>query len=119
MLGIVLQRLALQLMLDIVLFPVWWYTEGLRKVLLGLLHKLQDANVSLAPGLWLKNIFTPMYGQRDIQGRIMSFFMRTVNVIGRSVALLVWLCLLLCFLAAWLLIPVCIVYMMIRTYTLQ
>ncbi len=119
MFGIVLQRLALQLILDIALFPVWWYTEGLRRVCIGLWHNLQDTNLRLAPGLWLKNIFTPMYGQRDFQGRIMSFFMRIVNVIGRSVALLFWCIVLLCLLVAWLVVPVSLVFMMFHIYSKQ
>ncbi len=119
MFGIVLQRLALQFVLDILLFPIWWYTEGLRRVLVGLFHNLQDTNLTLAPGLWLKNMFKPMYGQTDIQGRIMSFFMRLVNFIGRSIALALWIVLLVMLLAVWLLVPVFLVYMMIRVYTLQ
>ena len=119
MIGIVLQRLALQLILDILLFPVWWYTEGFRRMFIMLWHNLEDTNLRLAPGLWLKNIFTPMYGQRDLQGRLMSFFMRTVNVIGRTIALLVWFMLLVFVLVFWLIIPVFIAFMIIRVTMLS
>ncbi len=119
MFGIVLQRLALQFILDIALFPIWWYTEGFRRVSVGLWHNLHDTNLRLAPGLWLKNIFKPMYGQRDFQGRIMSFFMRLVNVIGRSIALFFWFLILIFLLVFWLIIPVFILFMIIRVYGLS
>lgn len=45
---------------------------------------------SMAVGVWVKNIFVPMFGQRDWQSRIISFVMRVVNIIGRSFAGLIW-----------------------------
>lgn len=119
MIGIVLQRLFLQFFLDILLFPLWWYTDGLRRVLVSLWYNFQDVNLMLSPGLWLKNIFKPMYGQTDIQGRLMSFFMRTVNIIGRSIALLFWFFLLFIILLLWLAMPVFLIFMMIYVYTKQ
>jgi len=118
MFALVLQRLGLQFILDVVLFPVWWYKGGLRRVLIALSHSLQDTNRSLAPGLWLKHIFTPMYGQTDIQGRLMSFFMRVVNVIGRSIALLVWLIILFCLLCLWFGIPLFLMYMIVHVLSI-
>jgi len=41
----------------------------------------------LAIGVWTKNIFVPMFGMHDWQSRIISFFMRVVQIIGRSIAL--------------------------------
>lgn len=37
----------------------------------------------------MKNLFTPMFGQYDWQSRIISVFMRSVNIIGRSIAVIV------------------------------
>lgn len=39
--------------------------------------------------IWIRNFFVPMYGQHDWSGRIVSFFMRLVVLIGRLIALLV------------------------------
>lgn len=116
---IVLQRLALQFVLDVVLFPVWWYTGGLRRVLVGLWHSLQDINMSLAPGLWLKNIFTPMFGQTDIEGRLMSVFMRIMNIIVRSIMVYVWIMILAVALLLWLVIPLLLVYLIGRMVVLR
>jgi hypothetical protein len=116
---IVLQRLALQFVLDIILFPVWWYTGGLRRVLVGLWHSLQDTNISLAPGLWLKNIFTPMFGQNDIEGRLMSVFMRIMNIIVRSIMLYIWMMILVVGLLLWLAIPLVLIYLIGRVLVLR
>ena len=87
---LVFQRLLIDFFIDIFYFPVWWYSAGAKRALIGCWHLIREANISMAPGLWLKNIFVPMFGQRDWQGRIMSFFMRLVNVIGRGIALFIW-----------------------------
>lgn len=113
------QRILFQLLLDIVYFPLWWYTRGFGKVVIGIYHSLEDANASFAPGLWLRNIFTPMYGQRDIEGRLMSVFMRIVNIIGRTIALLIWAFVLWIALLLWLFLPVFFGYMIIRVFLLQ
>lgn len=39
--------------------------------------------------VWIKNIFVPMFGQRDWQSRLISVCMRLVQIIGRTLALVV------------------------------
>ena len=113
---VIFQRLAFQFFLDIIMFPVWWYTSGLWKVLVVLYHSFDDARISLAPGLWMKHVFTPMFGQRDLEGRLMSIFMRIVNIIGRSLMLFIWIWILVFFACVWLVLPVLLVYLIIRPF---
>jgi hypothetical protein len=94
-----------QLMLDILYFPIWWFSAGLFGVARYLWERFQDGRMRLAPGLWLKNLFVPMYGQRDWQGRLMSVFMRFVNVIGRSIFLIMWIFFLVILLSVWTVFP--------------
>ena len=102
---LIIQRLLIEALLDFLYFPIWWYALGAKHSLLWCFNLLKIGNNNLAPGLWLRNIFVPMYGQYDWQGRIISFFMRTVQIIARLVALLAWfvICLILWF--VWLLLP--------------
>ena len=109
---LIFQRLALDAIIDIAYFPVWWYSAGFKRVLSGAKNWIAAANVNLGPGLWLKNIFVPMFGQTDWQGRMMSIFMRFVNVVGRGIALFFWIFIVFFFLVFWLLFPVFVVYMM-------
>jgi len=105
---LVLQRLVGEAILDIIYFPLWWYTAGAWKALRWCFGLFEKGNGVLAPGLWFINIFVPMYGQFDWQGRLISFLMRSVQIIARSFALLVWamFCLILFFI--WLIIPILI-----------
>ena len=107
---IIFQRLLLELILDVLYFPIWWYTRGALHAMQWCLNIFRSGNATLAPGLWLTNIFTPMFGQYDWQGRIISFFMRFVNVIGRSIALFFWFLLCIVLFLIWLCLPILMIY---------
>jgi hypothetical protein len=94
-LGEVLTEMGSVGLRDIVAFPVWWYTKGIFYLFekLSLSARRQSANFAVA--LWAKNLFVPMYGQYDWQGRIISFVVRLVQVIFRSLALGIWMFVLL------------------------
>ncbi|HAZ28938.1 MAG TPA: hypothetical protein DCY48_04155 [Candidatus Magasanikbacteria bacterium] len=113
---LVFQRIAIEFILDVLYFPLWWYTAGAKHTLLFCVRLFQDANLSFAPLLWLKNLFVPMFGQRDLQGRLMSIFMRFVNVIGRSIALTVWFGVLVCLFLAWMIFPLAVSYMLFLSF---
>lgn len=114
---IVAQRIVFDFVFHLVYFPVWWYSAGLVHTGRGCLHLIQTANYTLAPGLWLRNIFVPIYGADDWQGRIISFFLRLANVIVRSIALALWALFVLFLFALWLLLPIFFAYMIIRSVT--
>ena len=107
---LILQRLFLEAFLDIFYFPFWWYTHGVRHAALWCFDLLKQGNRTLAAGLWLQNLFVPMFGQHDLQGRIISVFMRFINVIGRGFALLVWLQVCLVLFLLWLALPIVVIY---------
>ena len=110
---IILQRLLLEALLDIFYFPIWWYSKGALHALRWCFNLLKLGNENLAPGLWLANLFVPMFGQYDLQGRIVSFFMRLVQIIARSIGLVLWLIVCLAFFSAWLALPVLVFYWLI------
>ncbi|MFA4831680.1 MAG: hypothetical protein WC862_03095 [Patescibacteria group bacterium] len=113
---LVLQRMALDFFLDFLFFPFWWYTKGAKHALLFCFHLLQDGNLRLSPWLWIRNVFVPMFGQRDIGGRLVSIFMRLVNFIGRSAALLFWLFAVIIIFFIWLFLPVFVLFMLVRSF---
>jgi hypothetical protein len=108
-----LQKLTLQLFLDIIYFPVWWYSFGIVTAFDVLRARIRDGNEQFVPLLWLKNIFVPMYGQYDWQGRLMSVFMRFVNIIGRSIALLIWTLVVFALTMLWICAPVLLVVLIL------
>jgi len=106
---LIFQRLLLEVIADILYFPIWWYTKGLAHAGSYCLQLFKDGNSRLAPVLWLENLLVPMYGQYDIQGRIVSFFMRLVQVFIRSIGLLAWFIICVWLFIVWLAVPVVVV----------
>lgn len=102
---IILQRLCLEAVLDIFYFPLWWYTKGFKKAVEAAMLWIKRGAARLTPGLWLKNIFVPMYGQHDFTGKVISFFMRSVQVIFRSVVLFIFTFGCFTLVAVWLVFP--------------
>lgn len=94
---------------DILLFPFWWYSFGLAKFLFRLKDFLSYKQRSLGLGIWIKNIFVPMYGQNDWQGVLISVFIRVVQIIFRSIAMLFWLILTMATLIIWLIFPLAVI----------
>lgn len=78
------------LLSDFARWPIWWYSSG--AVLFGkwMITSIQGYSKSLAIGVWVKNIFVPMFGRRDWQSRLISIFMRFVQILARSLFLFVW-----------------------------
>lgn len=74
---------------DILKFPIWWYSSGL--VWLGRFCRdtLQSYARFFAVSVWMKNIFVPMFGQNDWQSRLISLFMRSVQIVARSFGLMI------------------------------
>ncbi len=106
---LIFQRLFIEAFLDLFYFPLWWYTLGAKHALFWCINLLKYGNEMFAPGMWLQNIFVPMYGQYDWQGRMISFFMRLAQVVFRFIALIIWLviCILLFF--VWLALPIVVI----------
>jgi hypothetical protein len=99
-------KIIFELLVDIIFFPFWWYSRGLFLIGSKLISALSDREKSLALFIWIKNIYRPMYGQYDWQGWLISFFMRVVQIIFRSIALLFWLVIYLAVFLFWLILPV-------------
>lgn len=99
-------KITLQIIGEILYFPIWWYTVGFLRLLKGVGGFWRDQEQSLGFLVWAKNWFRPMYGQYDWAGRIISFFVRTVQIIFRAFILAIWLILLIIILLLWLAAPV-------------
>lgn len=83
------KNISLAILKYIFYWPFWWYTSGLLVVLKNTGIKIVNTWKGLALDIWLKNIFRPMYGQYDIPSRIISFFMRVVQIIFRFIIMVI------------------------------
>lgn len=105
-----IKYVAIDLIGDILYWPLWWYSKGLLKTAEFCFGEIRSQQERLGLNVWVKNIFTPMFGQYDIEGRIISFFARLVQVIVRSILLLIWSMLILILFLAYVIMPLIIVY---------
>ncbi|MEK9130781.1 MAG: hypothetical protein AAB429_01565 [Patescibacteria group bacterium] len=91
-------------------FPLWWYSRGLWRVAKACSLAVAEERRTLAIAVWAKNLFVPMYGTRDFWGRLISFFIRAIQIIGRLLVLVVYALIAIIFFAAYLILPVVIVW---------
>jgi len=98
------------LFLEIAYFPLWWYSHGVLNLFWGLLNYLKDKEKGLAFSVWLKNIFTPMYGQYNLIGYFISFIVRFFQVVVRGLALVIYFLVAFIMLMVWLGMPVLALY---------
>lgn len=98
--------LAVDIVGSFLYFPVWWFTAGAWRTAKFCARTVRNQASAFGVAVWLKNLFTPMYGLRDIQGRIISFFMRLFTIIWYSVILLLMSVVMTVVFLAWLALPV-------------
>lgn len=107
-------RLIVLLLVDelraILYFPFWWYSQGLLNVIKKCGQTINDFQETLGFMIWVKNLFVPMFGQRDIAGRIISFFLRIVQIIFRGIVVLLFAILNLIFIICWIILPIFVLY---------
>ncbi|MDD5109594.1 MAG: hypothetical protein PHI63_00055 [Patescibacteria group bacterium] len=99
-----LKYFSLDLVGKVLYWPLWWYTVGFQKLMTITAGNVLEEEHQLGVVLWWKNLFVPMYGQYDWQGRIISFFMRLVIGIARIALLVVWFAFSLTVIVAWVLV---------------
>lgn len=113
-----LSKISVSIVWDIIYFPLWWYSVGFLRFLKSVFSFLNEQWIIIGAGAWIKNLFTPMYGQRDFTGRAISFFIRIFQIIFRFIAFIFFIILSLVAVVLWLLIPAAVTYLLvIRIFT--
>lgn len=110
------RTVLIDLLWEIVYFPLWWYTAGLKQIVLLRIKNVKDMADHLALRLLILNIFKPMFAQYDRTGRIISFFMRIIILVARFVFFSVYILLELVIVAVWIGIPIFTLYRIIAIY---
>lgn len=82
--------LVTDIVLDVVRFPVWWYTRGAAQVAAWYGQQLGFGIDRLALIVLLRNLGRPMFGDYSWQGRIISFFVRIVQLIVSIILFVGW-----------------------------
>ncbi|MBI4262681.1 hypothetical protein HY624_04105 [Candidatus Uhrbacteria bacterium] len=94
------------IILDFLYFPVWWYTRGFVDVLRWAGNSVQARESAIGIRIWIANLFVPMYGQSDWQGRSISFVFRVLILLVRSFLFFLWVFIICALVLAYLVWPI-------------
>ncbi|MFA5188099.1 MAG: hypothetical protein WC460_01910 [Patescibacteria group bacterium] len=109
----ILGQVLLDRIREILYFPIWWYSKGLLKVINGAGEFVKGFEQTLGLMIWIKNLFVPMFGQKDIAGRLISFGLRLFQIFWKSIVLLIFILIAFLFVIFWLALPVLVIYQII------
>lgn len=112
---VVFQRVLAALAIDAITGPLWWYTGGLVFIGKWWRSRIAHAWQSIGVSVWFTNLFVPMFGQYDWQGRIISFFVRLFQVIVRSVAVVFVVLVYSGTVVLWVVIPPVVLWFFVNT----
>jgi hypothetical protein len=94
--------------------PVFWYGRGLIDAARYCGRLIVREWQALGVGVWVVNIFVPMYAQRDLAGTLISFFMRLIQIFARSIAMLAWVIVVAALFIAYVIVPIFVTVEFIR-----
>ena len=98
------------LILEIIYFPFWWYSSGLYRTGVFCLKQIKKQWNNIGLGINFKFLFKPMYAQRDFAGRAISFFVRLVQLIFKLFSFLIFVLILVLIFILWILLPLFIIW---------
>jgi len=106
-----------EIIFDIIYFPFWWYTTGVKKAAIFFINEVIDWSNRLSLRILFKNMFKPMYGDYSRSGRVISLFMRLIVFGFKLIFMVIWLVILLFLFLLWIALPIFIVYMIYLNIT--
>ena len=112
-----LRYVLIEILLDFVYFPLWWYTRGLKKVALFCLEQIKNWGGRLSLRILFANLLKPMYSDYSKSGRIISLFLRIIVFGFKLILMVVWIIILLIIFFVYLLFPPFIIYQIILTFS--
>lgn len=103
----------LDILWEIVYFPIWWYSRGLKKTAFFCWQKIQVGWRALAVLILLRNFFKPMYGQRGWDAYLLSLATHFCQLAWRFIAVAFWSVFWLAVLSGWLILPIFLIWQII------
>lgn len=112
-----IQFIIVDFVVDLLRWPVWWYSKGFLLVAGWGWQSVKNYGKSLALGVWIKNIFVPMYGARDFQSRLISLLVRVVQIIARGFLLVFFTIMIMAVVSVYTALPVLCVIGIVLQFT--
>lgn len=111
-----IKSIFIDLIGEILYFPIWWYTQGLKRTTLWMWNSITGSARNLALPLMFKNLFKPMFGQTDRQGRLISLFMRIILTFSRLILFIISLFFNLLVLVFWIGLPILVAWGLVTNF---
>ena len=108
-----LKLILLEGILEIIYFPFWWYSKGLKNAFIKFWKSIVYRENQLALIIWTKSLFKPMYAQTDWQGKIISFFFRLLFLVIKTIKIILWIIFYFIRLVLWIILPPIVIYQII------
>jgi len=102
----IIKSIFSDLILSILYFPLWWYSEGLWRNLKSFFNRVKRLAHNLALKILITHLFKPMFGQYSRSGRIISFFMRLIHLAWRFFLFTIGFAFYLLLLLVWIVLPI-------------
>ncbi len=100
----------LDLVLEIIYFPFWWYSFGVYKAGAFCVRQIKNRWRDMGFAINLKFLFKPMYAQHDFAGRVISFFARLIQLIFKLFLFLFIIIFFLIIFLSWIALPVFVIW---------
>ncbi|MBI4142247.1 hypothetical protein HY480_00040 [Candidatus Uhrbacteria bacterium] len=101
---------------DVLLSPWWWYTRGALGVLRWAGRTLRGWEHVIGLRFWARNLFVPMFGQTDWQGRLISVAMRLLVLLGRLLQVLIGAIFVAIAIIAYLALPIVGIWLIVSSH---
>jgi hypothetical protein len=95
---------------EVLYFPIWWYSRGLKKTALFCWQRVDDGWRILALSILLKSFFKPMYGQRGWDACVLSLATHFLQLLWRFFLMALWTIFWLFILFLWTILPAFVVW---------
>jgi hypothetical protein len=112
----IFKLIFVDLILEIIYFPFWWYSSGLYRTGAFSLKQIAQQWNNMGMGIHFKFLFKPMYAQRDFSGRVISFFARFIQLIFKLVVFLILILIFLALFLLWIILPIIIIWQIKLNY---
>ena len=95
---------------EILYFPAWWYSRGLKNALIFCWTKIRNSWRFLALSIIFSSFFKPMFAQKGWDAYVLTLMVRSWQILWRLILFscisLFWFCLFL----IWIILPLFLIY---------
>jgi hypothetical protein len=107
------KNVFISLLSELVYFPFWWYSRGLKKTIQFCKKEIKAGWRALALRILITNLPKPMWADYTKSGRVISIFIRLIHLCWRIFLMLGWVILILILFIGYIAAPILIILLLL------